>query len=145
MTRTPSPTSYADAGVDIEAGERVVDLIKPMMRRTHGPRVLGQHGAFAAMFRLDYNEQLFRHNYRDPVLVACTDGVGTKVKLAFEMGIHDTIGIDCVAMNVNDLIVQGAEPLFFLDYQLELWSLTLQSLLESAGVFAYSRSLLRPL
>ncbi|MHC4909271.1 MAG: phosphoribosylformylglycinamidine cyclo-ligase [Planctomycetota bacterium] len=116
MSSTTSPMSYAAAGVDIEAGDRVVDMIKPMLRRTYGPRVIGKHGAFAGMFRLDYNEQLFRHNYRDPVLVACTDGVGTKVKIAFEMGVHNTIGIDCVAMNVNDLIVQGAEPLFFLDY-----------------------------
>ncbi len=110
------PTTYAAAGVDIEAGERVVDLIKSMMRRTHGPRVMGRHGAFAGMFRLDYNEKLFQRNFRDPVLVACTDGVGTKVKLAARLGVYDTVGIDCVAMNVNDLIVHGAEPLFFLDY-----------------------------
>jgi phosphoribosylformylglycinamidine cyclo-ligase len=116
-TQTPGkPLTYADAGVDIEAGDRVVGLISQMMRRTHGPRVMGEHGAFAGMFRLDYNERLFRRNYREPVLVACTDGVGTKVKLAAEMGVHDTVGIDCVAQNVNDLIVQGAEPLFFLDY-----------------------------
>ena len=94
----------------------MVDLIKPALRRTHSQRVMGQHGAFAGMFRLDYNETLFKRNYRDPVLVACTDGVGTKVKLAADHGILDTVGIDCVAMNVNDLIVQGAEPLFFLDY-----------------------------
>jgi phosphoribosylformylglycinamidine cyclo-ligase len=110
------PLTYAQAGVDIDAGDRLVGLIGRMLRRTHGPRVLGEHGAFAGMFRLDYNEKLFKRNYRDPVLVACTDGVGTKVKLAIEMGICDTVGIDCVAMNVNDLIVQGAEPLFFLDY-----------------------------
>ncbi len=108
--------TYAAAGVDIDAGDEVVDRIKPVLRRTHGPRVMGRHGAFAAMFRLDYNESLFKRNYTDPVLVACTDGVGTKVMLAIEMGRLDTIGIDCVAMNVNDLIVQGAEPLFFLDY-----------------------------
>jgi phosphoribosylformylglycinamidine cyclo-ligase len=108
--------TYAAAGVDIEAGDRAVGLIEAMVRRTHGPRVMGRHGAFAGMFRLDYDEELFQRNYRDPVLVACTDGVGTKVKLAAELGIVDTIGIDCVAMNVNDLIVQGAEPLFFLDY-----------------------------
>jgi phosphoribosylformylglycinamidine cyclo-ligase len=108
--------TYAAAGVDIEAGDRVVDLIKPIVRRTYGPRVVGRHGAFAGMFRLDYNEKLFRRNYKDPVLVACTDGVGTKVKLACELRIYDTVGIDCVAMNVNDLIVQGAEPLIFLDY-----------------------------
>ena len=118
--RPSSPTStgmtYAAAGVDIDAGDEVVDRIKPILKRTHGPRVMGRHGAFAGMFRLDYNESLFKRNYSDPVLVACTDGVGTKVMLAIEMGRLDTIGIDCVAMNVNDLIVQGAEPLFFLDY-----------------------------
>ncbi|MEE2971780.1 MAG: phosphoribosylformylglycinamidine cyclo-ligase [Planctomycetota bacterium] len=118
--RPSSPTStgmtYAAAGVDIDAGDEVVDRIKPILKRTHGPRVMGRHGAFAGMFRLDYNESLFKRNYSDPVLVACTDGVGTKVMLAIEMGRFDTIGIDCVAMNVNDLIVQGAEPLFFLDY-----------------------------
>ena len=108
--------TYAASGVDIEAGDAVVPMIKHMMRKTHGPRVIGQHGAFAGMFRLDYNEQLFARNYKDPVLVACTDGVGTKVKLAAQAGIVNTVGIDCVAMNINDLIVQGAEPLFFLDY-----------------------------
>src|SRR5262245_8589348 len=110
------PLTYAQSGVDIEAGDKVVDLIEVMMKRTHGPRVIGKHGGFAGLFRLDYNEQLFKRNYREPVLVACTDGVGTKVKLAAEMGVYNTVGIDCVAMNVNDMIVQGAEPLFFLDY-----------------------------
>ncbi len=114
--------TYAGSGVDIEAGDKSVELMKSCLRRTHGPRVLGATGGvggtggFAGMFRLDYNEKLFKRNYKDPVLVACTDGVGTKVKLAAELGVHDTVGIDCVAMNVNDLIVQGAEPLFFLDY-----------------------------
>ncbi|MCH2137136.1 MAG: phosphoribosylformylglycinamidine cyclo-ligase [Phycisphaerales bacterium] len=112
----PEGMTYASAGVDIDAGDRLVDLIKPMVRRTHGPRVMGQHGAFASMFRLDFEPRLFKRNYKDPVLVACTDGVGTKVKLAIDMGIINTVGIDCVAMNVNDMIVQGAEPLFFLDY-----------------------------
>ena len=112
----PSGLTYAQSGVDIDAGDRLVELIKPMVKRTHGPRVMGQHGAFAAMFRLDFDNKLFKRNYRDPVLVACTDGVGTKVKLAVDMGIVNTVGIDCVAMNVNDMIVQGAEPLFFLDY-----------------------------
>ena len=111
-----SKMTYAQTGVDIDAGDEVVKLIKPLMRKTYGPRVLGAHGGFAGMFRLDYNEKLFKKNYRDPVLVACADGVGTKVKLAAEMGVYNTVGIDCVAMNVNDLIVQGAEPLFFLDY-----------------------------
>ncbi|MEM1212908.1 MAG: phosphoribosylformylglycinamidine cyclo-ligase [Planctomycetota bacterium] len=108
--------TYAGSGVDIEAGDAVVDRIKGHMRRTYGPRVLGRHGAFAGMLRLDYNEALFSHNYREPVLVACTDGVGTKVLLAVETGRIDGIGRDCVAMNVNDLIVQGAEPVLFLDY-----------------------------
>jgi len=108
--------TYAAAGVDIDAGDAVVDRIAGHLRRTYSSRVLGRHGAFAGMFRLDYNEKLFKRNYRDPVLVACTDGVGTKVLLAIEMGVHDTIGQDCVAMNVNDMIVQGAEPLIFLDY-----------------------------
>ncbi|MHC4776800.1 MAG: phosphoribosylformylglycinamidine cyclo-ligase, partial [Planctomycetota bacterium] len=110
------PMTYAEAGVDLEAADRIVDLIQAAMRRTHSPRVLGRHGGFAGMFRLDYNEKLFQKNYLEPVLVACADGVGTKVKLAAERGVYDTVGIDCVAMNVNDLIVQGAEPLFFLDY-----------------------------
>ena len=108
--------TYADTGVSIEAGDAMVGRIQRHLHRTHGPRVLGREGAFAGMFRLDYNEKLFKRNYKDPVLVGCTDGVGTKVLMAIEMGIHDTIGQDCVAMNVNDLIVQGAEPLFFLDY-----------------------------
>lgn len=108
--------TYAGSGVDIEAGDRMVGLIEGHMRRTYGPRVLGRHGAFAGLLRLDYNERLFKRNYKDPVLVACTDGVGSKVKLAVELGVHDTIGRDVVAMNVNDLIVQGAEPLLFLDY-----------------------------
>jgi len=112
----PSKLTYAAAGVDIEAGDAMVGLIQSHMRRTYGQRVLGRHGAFAGMFRLDFNEKLFKRNYRDPVLVACTDGVGTKVLLAIQLGVHDTVGQDCVAMNVNDMIVQGAEPLLFLDY-----------------------------
>ena len=108
--------TYAQSGVDIDAGDRTVGLITSHLRRTYGPRVLGRDGAFAGCFRLDYNEKLFKRNYKDPVLVACTDGVGTKVLLAVQMNVHDTIGQDCVAMNVNDMIVQGAEPLFFLDY-----------------------------
>ena len=113
---TAQPLTYARAGVDIDAGDLATELIKPHMRRTFGPRVLGQHGGFAGMFRLDYNERLFQRNYRDPVLVSCTDSVGTKVMLATQFGVWDTVGQDVVAMNVNDMIVQGAEPLFFLDY-----------------------------
>ncbi len=119
MSRAPVATkglTYRDSGVDIDAGDEVVERIKPIVRRTYNPRVLGKHGGFAGMFRLDFNEKLFKRNYKEPVLVACTDGVGTKVLLAAERGVYDTVGIDCVAMNVNDLIVCGAEPLFFLDY-----------------------------
>jgi phosphoribosylformylglycinamidine cyclo-ligase len=108
--------TYAQSGVDIDAGDRMVDMIERHTRRTFGPRVLGKFGGFAGCFRLDFNEKLFARNYRNPVLVGCTDGVGTKVKLAAELKIFDTVGIDLVAMSVNDLIVQGAEPLFFLDY-----------------------------
>ncbi len=109
--------TYKDAGVDIGANVRWVTAIEAAVRSTYGPRVLKhRHGGFAGLFRLDYDEQLFRHNYRRPVLVGCTDGVGTKVLLAMQMGRLSTIGIDLVAMNVNDLITCGAEPLFFLDY-----------------------------
>lgn len=102
--------------MDIEEGDRFVDLIRRHVRSTHGQRVLDRPGGFAGLFRLDFNERLFKRNYREPVLVGCTDGVGTKVKIACDMKKFDTIGIDLVAMNVNDLIVEGAEPLFFLDY-----------------------------
>jgi phosphoribosylformylglycinamidine cyclo-ligase len=112
----PPRLTYADAGVDIDAGDEAVRRILGHLRRTQGPRVIDRPGGFAGLFRLDFNEQLFRKNYRDPVLVACTDGVGSKVLLAIETGVHDTVGIDLVAMNVNDLIVEGAEPLLFLDY-----------------------------
>ena len=108
--------TYADSGVDIDAGDRAVAMMQAAVRRTHGPRVMGELGGFAGMFRLDFNEKLFKRNYREPVLVSCTDGVGTKVKMAADLGQIDQLGIDCVAMNVNDLVVQGAEPLFFLDY-----------------------------
>ena len=117
MAKTPKKSmTYAGSGVDIEAGDAMVGMIKHLLKRTHGPRVLGGHGGFAGAFRLDYNEKLFKRNYKDPVLVSCTDGVGTKVKLAAQMKIYDTVGIDLVAMSINDLIVCGAEPLFFLDY-----------------------------
>ncbi len=112
----PKGMTYAEAGVDIDAGEAVVGRIKEHVQRTFGPRVIGRHGGFAGLLRLDYNEKLFKRNFREPVLVACTDGVGTKVVLATQLGRHGTIGQDLVAMNVNDMIVQGAEPLLFLDY-----------------------------
>ena len=105
--------TYAGAGVDIEAGDAAVARMKAHLKRTHGPSVLGLHGAFAGMMRLQPEGAA---PMQDPVLVACCDGVGTKIKLAVQLGVHDTIGRDCVAMNVNDLIVQGARPLMFLDY-----------------------------
>ncbi len=108
--------SYKDAGVDISANDALVELIKPVVRNTYGPRVIGAHGGFAGMFRLDYREDLFKRNYKDPVLVACTDGVGSKVLLAQKSGYYDSVGIDLVAMSVNDMLTVGAEPLFFLDY-----------------------------
>jgi phosphoribosylformylglycinamidine cyclo-ligase len=101
--------SYYDAGVDIDAGNRLVENIKPHVKRTLRPEVLNGIGGFGALFEIS-------KNYKNPVLVSSTDGVGTKLKLAFKLGKHDCIGIDLVAMSVNDILVQGAEPLFFLDY-----------------------------
>jgi phosphoribosylformylglycinamidine cyclo-ligase len=101
--------SYRDAGVDIDAGEALVEAIKPFAKRTMRPEVLAGIGGFGALFEL-------AKKYREPVLVSGTDGVGTKLKLAFALDRHDTVGIDLVAMSVNDILVQGAEPLFFLDY-----------------------------
>jgi phosphoribosylformylglycinamidine cyclo-ligase len=108
--------TYRDAGVDIDAGEAVVKLIKPMVEKTRTARVMGSLGGFAGLFRLDYNEKLFKRNYSDPVLVSCTDSVGSKMLVGIRMNKLDTVGIDCVAMSVNDMICCGAEPLFFLDY-----------------------------
>ena len=110
------PLTYKAAGVDIEAGERMVQGIRALVARTYSPRVVGTLGGFAGLFSLDFPQRLLRRNYRDPVLVACCDGVGTKLKVAFMTGRLDTVGIDLVAMNANDLICTGAEPLFFLDY-----------------------------
>ncbi|HXZ97117.1 MAG TPA: phosphoribosylformylglycinamidine cyclo-ligase [Burkholderiales bacterium] len=101
--------SYFDAGVDIEAGDRLVEKIKPLAQKTMRPEVLAGIGGFGALFEIS-------EKYRDPVLVSGCDGVGTKLKLAFQLNKHDTVGIDLVAMSVNDILVQGAEPLFFLDY-----------------------------
>jgi len=101
--------SYRDAGVDIDAGDALVDAIRPFARRTMRPEVLAGIGGFGALCAIP-------KKYREPVLVSGTDGVGTKLKLAFQLGRHDTVGIDLVAMSVNDVLVQGAEPLFFLDY-----------------------------
>ncbi|NDV14240.1 phosphoribosylformylglycinamidine cyclo-ligase [Crenobacter caeni] len=101
--------SYRDAGVDIDAGDALVENIKPFAKRTMRPEVLGGLGGFGALVEIS-------KKYREPVLVSGTDGVGTKLKLAFDWNRHDTVGIDLVAMSVNDILVQGAEPLFFLDY-----------------------------
>lgn len=106
---TKNSLSYRDAGVDIDAGDALVENIKPFARRTMRPEVLGGLGGFGALFEIS-------KKYKNPVLVSGTDGVGTKLKLAFMLDKHDTVGIDLVAMSVNDILVQGAEPLFFLDY-----------------------------
>ena len=108
--------TYRDAGVDVDANARWVARLAQVLHSTYGPRVLSRDNAFAGMFHLDFDEKLFRRNYRRPVLVGCADGVGSKVLLAAEMGDFSTVGIDLVAMNVNDLVTCGAEPLFFLDY-----------------------------
>lgn len=108
--KTSSSLSYRDAGVDIDAGNALIERIKPLAAATHREGVMDQLGGFGALFELPLGR------YKEPVLVAGTDGVGTKLRLAIEMGQHDSVGIDLVAMCVNDLIVQGAEPLFFLDY-----------------------------
>lgn len=108
--------SYEQSGVSIDANDVMVERISRSVAATHGPRVINIKNGFAGLFRLDYDEKLFKKNYKNPVLVACTDGVGSKIKIAQQMKVFDTVGIDLVAMSVNDMIVQGAEPLFFLDY-----------------------------
>src|ERR1700720_4145360 len=110
MTDNRRGLTYADAGVDIDAGNRMVELIKPLVRATARPGADAEIGGFGGLF------DLRAAGFKDPVLVAANDGVGTKVKIAIESGLHSGIGIDLVAMSVNDLVVQGAEPLFFLDY-----------------------------
>jgi phosphoribosylformylglycinamidine cyclo-ligase len=110
-----SGATYSSAGVNLELYEQAMARLPAHMRRTQCPRVLSPEGGFAALFQLDFNG-LFRRRYSDPLLVSCTDGVGTKLKIAVIAGVHDTVGIDLVAMSVNDALCTGAEPLFFLDY-----------------------------
>jgi phosphoribosylformylglycinamidine cyclo-ligase len=112
----PRRLTYRDAGLDLDLYEQSLASMPPLLRRTHTPRVLDGFGGFASLFSLDYNSRLFARNYRHPVLVACTDGVGSKLKIAGLMNKHDTVGIDLVAMSVNDCLCTGGEPLFFLDY-----------------------------
>jgi phosphoribosylformylglycinamidine cyclo-ligase len=110
------PLTYRSAGQDLEAYERGIEAIAPLARRTHSPRVLDGFGGFASLVSLDFNTRLFARNYKHPVLVSCNDGVGTKLKIATLMNKHDTVGIDLVAMSVNDCLCTGGEPLLFLDY-----------------------------
>jgi phosphoribosylformylglycinamidine cyclo-ligase len=111
-----SHVTYEQTGVSIDANDEMVRRIYSSVASTFGPRVMASPNGFAGMFRLDYDERLFKRNYKNPVLVACTDGVGSKVQLAGQAKRFDTVGIDLVAMSVNDMLVLGAEPLFFLDY-----------------------------
>lgn len=107
--------TYKSAGLDLELYEQAMARLPAIMKRTHTPRVMDLPGGFAGLFRLD-NSPDFKRNYREPVLVSGTDGVGTKLKVAIKLGVYDTVGIDLVAMSVNDCLCLGAEPLFFLDY-----------------------------
>jgi len=108
--------TYKDAGVDLEIYRDAISRLPRLLARTHSPRVIQLEDGFAGLFELDFSNPLFARRYRNPVLVSCADGVGTKLKVAGMMGIHNTVGIDLVAMNVNDALCLGAEPLFFLDY-----------------------------
>ena len=108
--------SYKDAGLDLNLYNKTIRQISPLLRRTFSPRVIERKNGFAGLFSLDFPQKLFRQHYRRPVLVSATDGVGTKLKVGMLMGKHDTLGIDLVAMCVNDCLCAGAEPLFFLDY-----------------------------
>jgi len=108
--------TYKDAGVDLDVYRESMARLPQLLSRTHSPRVLPLEGGFAGLFQLDFSSPLFARRYVDPVLVSCTDGVGTKLKVALMAGVHNTVGIDLVAMSVNDALCCGAEPLFFLDY-----------------------------
>src|SRR5436853_2251516 len=116
MDKPPEKLTYRSAGLDLDVYEQGLAAIAPLVRRTHTPRVLDGFGGFASLFSLDFNTRLFARNYQHPVLVSCTDGVGTKLKVAALLGKHDTVGIDLVAMSVNDCLCTGGEPLLFLDY-----------------------------
>ncbi len=109
-------STYKDAGVDLDLYRKSMAKLPHHLHRTFTPRVIGVDGGFAGLFQLDFSNQLFARNYKDPILVSCTDGVGTKLKVAHQTDKHNTVGIDLVAMSVNDAICCGAEPLFFLDY-----------------------------
>ena len=111
-----SKATYKDSGVDLDKYEEAMKKLPQWMHRTHSPRVKKLDGGFAGLFQLDFANKLFARSYEEPTLVACTDGVGTKLKVATAAGRHDTVGIDLVAMCVNDAVCCGAEPLFFLDY-----------------------------
>lgn len=108
--------TYKSSGVDLDVYEESMSRLPSLIRKTHSPRVLPLEGGFAGLFQLDFSSALFARRYHDPVLISCTDGVGTKLKVATAAGKHDTVGIDLVAMSVNDALCCGAEPLFFLDY-----------------------------
>ncbi|MFL5342841.1 MAG: phosphoribosylformylglycinamidine cyclo-ligase [Gemmataceae bacterium] len=111
-----TPITYRDAGLDLDKYEESLSFMPGLMKKTHSPRVIDGFGGFAALFSLDFNSRMFARNYRHPVLVTCTDGVGSKLKIASMMNRHDTVGIDLVAMSVNDCLCTGGEPLVFLDY-----------------------------
>ena len=118
-TNSPSNSdtlTYQSSGVDLDKYQEAMQKLPRLMKRTRTPRVMDLPGGFAGLFRLDFNSRLFQNNYHEPVLVSGTDGVGTKIKVAIQTGQFNTIGIDLVAMCVNDCLCLGAEPLFFLDY-----------------------------
>ena len=116
VAKTQAKLTYRVAGVDVAANERMVQMIRHCMQRTYDTRVMSRHGAFAGLFKLDYPERLVRKSFKQPVLVAGSDGVGSKLLLGLEHGRLGDLGVDLVAMNVNDVLTTGAEPLFFLDY-----------------------------